>query len=164
MDKKEEIRKKLKGMATANGSTTMLAKVKSVDDAEFTCVLEDDDNAELTYEDVRLRPVLDGAESFTLFPKVGTWVLAIRIEEDNDWMIIAAGEVDKVRMKCGTSELEIKNGFLIKKGSETMKKIMDDLFTAIQALTVNTNVGPSSVPINSGTFAAIKVRADNLLK
>ncbi len=165
MGKKDEIRKALASFSSMYGpQNTMLATVESVNEGEFTCVLQDDDNDELKYEDVRLRPVLDGKESVTIFPKVGTWALAVRIEEDEDWMVMAVGEADKVKVIVGDCEWTIKEGFLMKKGSETMKKIMDDLLTGIQLLTVNTNVGPSSVPINIATFIGIKTRVDNFFK
>lgn len=172
MGKTEEIRKALAKFSSNYGpQNTMLATVESVDEGEFTCILKDDDNDELIYEDVRLRPVLDGNESVTVFPKVGTWALAVRIEEDEQWMVIACGEADKIssladteiKSKVGTSEFTIDDGFLIKKGSETLKEIMDDLLEGIQQLTVNTNVGPSSVPINIATFVAIQARVANLL-
>lgn len=173
MGKQDEIRKALGEFSSKYGpQNTMLATVKSVDEGEFTCVLQDDDNGELEYTDVRLRPVLDGNESITIFPKSGTWALAVRLEESEEWMVIAVGEADKVHSKVeteikdvvGTTEFTIKDGFLMKKDAETMKKIMDDLLQAIQQLTVNTNVGPSSVPINIATFVAIKVRVDQFFK
>lgn len=143
---------------------TMLAVVQSVDEDACTCVLKDDDNEELVYEDVRLRPVIDGNESVTIFPKEGTWALAIRIEEDEDWMVIAVGEADKVRIVSAGCDFEVSDGFLIKKGSETLKKILNDLMTAIKAIVVPTNVGPSGNPLNAAVFTDINTRIDNLLK
>ena len=164
MDKAEQIRQGIKNLVRPNISSTIatiLGKVESVDEDEMTCVITDDTNE---ISDVRLRPVINGNESMTLFPKVGGWALIVKIEEEEDWMLVGADEIDKIRIKVGTSEFEIKDGFLVKRGTETLKKIFDDLFDAIEQLTVNTNVGPSSVPINVATFAAIKVRVDQLLK
>jgi hypothetical protein len=94
MGREAEIREALAEHAGRFGPMqTMLATVQSVDVDALTCVLVDDD--ELTYEDVRLRPVLDGKRSLTIFPKIDTWALAVRIEEGNDWMVIAVGEADK---------------------------------------------------------------------
>lgn len=165
MDKDQQIRDGIKNLAKSALSSsivTMLGQVVSVDEAEMTCVVKDYEGNEI--EDIRLRPVINGKESMTLFPKVDGWALIIKIEEEDDWMLIGADEIDKIRIKVGTSEFEIQNGFLIKRADETLKKIFDDLFTAIEQLTVNTNVGPSSVPINAADFAAIKTRVDNLLK
>lgn len=96
MENAEKIRKLLRQMANEVGpAPTMLAKVTSVDEAEKTCVLTDD-QTNLPYEDVRLRPVLDATKSITLIPKVGTWALAVRIEDEDEWMVIAVGEADKI--------------------------------------------------------------------
>lgn len=159
MDKKEQIREGIRNLTRP--IATILGKVVSVDEDELTCVVLDD---ETEINDVRLRPVINGNESMTLFPKVDGWVLIVRIDTEEDFMVIGADEIDKIRIKVGTSEFEIQDGFLIKRDDETLKKIFDDLFTAIEQLTVNTNVGPSSVPINAADFAAIKTRVDNLLK
>jgi len=100
MTKEQQIRELLKNMAKEVGpECTLLAQVKSVDEAEQTCVLYDDD-LEIDFTDVRLRPVLDGNTSLTLVPKVNTWALAVRIEGEDDWMIIAAGEFEKYLMVC----------------------------------------------------------------
>jgi hypothetical protein len=98
MEKAEEIRQKLFEMAKELGpAPTMLARVQSVDEVERTCVLVDD-LTELPYNDVRLRPVQDATKSITLIPKVNTWALAIRIEDNDEWMVIACGELDKILM------------------------------------------------------------------
>lgn len=100
MEAQEQIRQRLRQMAGEVGPDyTMLGTAKSVDEDEKTCVLHDEESG-LDYHDIRLRPVLDGKESHTLFPKVGTWVLAIRIEESDDWMAIAFGEIAKWTVSC----------------------------------------------------------------
>lgn len=99
MEKAEQVRQLLKRMASEVGPpSTLLATVQSVNEAEFTCDLVDDDGLE--FFDVRLRPVLDAKESITLVPKVDTWALAVRIEDGEDWMLIACGEVEKLLTKC----------------------------------------------------------------
>lgn len=96
MEKAEIIRRLLFDMSKGVGpAPTMLARVTSVSEAEKTCVLTDD-QTDLPYEDVRLRPVLDATKSITLIPKVGTWALAVRIEDEDEWMVIAVGEADKI--------------------------------------------------------------------
>jgi hypothetical protein len=162
MGKHDEILEALRDHAKKVGpQATMLAKVKSVDAAKFTCVLDDDG---LEYLDVRLRPVLDGKQAITAFPKVSTWALAVRIEDGEDWMVVAFGEVDKVRMVQGSLVFEMEDYFLLKKGNETLKKIMGDLLDAIGQITVPTNVGPSGMPLNAAEFTAIKTRINNFLK
>ena len=98
--------------------STLLGQVKSVDASEFTCTIQDDDPDSPVYEGVRLRPILDGNESMTIFPTVGTWVLAIRIEEDEDWMVMAVGQADRYRIVCGNTTVDISaSGVVFNGGS-----------------------------------------------
>jgi len=118
MTREQEIRDALREFASKVGPLgSVLGTVKSVDEGAFTCVLFDEDsNTELI--DVRLRPVLDDNEFFTVIPKVNTWALAIRIEEDEDWMILAVGEADKWKLKIGNTTQEIdSNGIVFNGGS-----------------------------------------------
>jgi hypothetical protein len=75
------------------GKSSLLAKVKAVNIGEKTIDLVDDDNAESFYEGVRLNPVVDSTKGLTIFPKIGTWCLAVRIEDSEEWMAVAFGEV-----------------------------------------------------------------------
>lgn len=162
MDKKSQIRQGLKKLAAEHGPLqTMLVQVTSVNEDEFICNVIDDD---VEIFDVRLRPVLNGNTGIVLIPTLQSWVLITRIEEDQEWCVIGVDEVDKVIMVVGECRFEINDGFLIKKGTETLKKIFDDLIAQIKLIVVPTNVGPSGNPLNGTAFDAIKTRADNLLK
>jgi len=66
MEKDEQIREGLQKIAAGFGPVaTMLVKVLSVDEDAKTCEVLDDN---ITYYDVRLRPVLNGNESITIYP------------------------------------------------------------------------------------------------
>lgn len=69
----------------------------------------------------------------------------------------------KLSVKVGTTELDItEDGFVVKRGSETLKAIISDLIDAILAETHPTGVGPSGTPINAAQYTAIKNRLPNL--
>ena len=73
------------------------AKVKNIDESEFTCECEDME--ENTIFDVRLRATIDSEEksNFCLIPKVGSSVLLSRIgNKSNNYSVINVSEVDKV--------------------------------------------------------------------
>lgn len=71
---------------------------------------------------------------------------------------------DSCLIQKNNTKVEVSDdGVLVSKSSETLKKIMDDLLNAIMLLTVNTNVGPSSVPVNVTDFVNIKTRVDQFL-
>lgn len=164
----EQIREGLKEMAKSHGpSVSNIAKVKSVDEAKATCVLIDEDEQE--FFDVRLRPVLSGKKSFILVPKVGSYVLAIRVEDDDDWMVIAADEIEKTGYYIDNVIIEIDaTGFLLQKENETLKKIMVDLIAAIKDMSfvVTTPSGPGATTIlnNTAQFTTIETRINEFLK
>lgn len=167
MNKSERIREGLKKFSSQFGpAPTLLAIVQSVDEENQTCVLIDDDNDGTVYNDVRLRPVIDGNSSVVIFPTVGTYALAIMIEggEDADWMLLAAGQIDKVIYTCGVFILTVSNtGFSIKSNEDSLKNILNDFSTAIQQLTVTAPNGVTSVPINAAAFAALTTRINALM-
>jgi hypothetical protein len=168
----EQIRAALELMAKKSGpAVSNIAKVKSVDEAKATCTLIDEDDQE--YLNVRLRPVLTGKKSFILVPKVGSYVLAVRIEDDDDWMIIAADEIEKIGYYIGSTILEIDaTGFLLQKENETLKKILADLVGAVKAMsfTVSTTgtaaaqTGVTNTLNNTAQFTAIETRINQFLK
>ena len=167
----EQIRQRLQEIAKASGpSVSNIAKVKSVNENKATCILIDEDDQEIF--DVRLRPVLNGKKSFIQIPKVGTFVLAIRIEDDDDWMVIACDEIDKIVWNVGTTIFEINNGFLLQKENETLKKLMSDLISACKNLsfsvttagTATNQAGTTTTVINLAEFVAIETRFNQFLK
>jgi hypothetical protein len=168
----EQIREGFEKMAKMHGpAVSNIAKVKSVNESKATCTLVDEDGQE--YLNVRLRPVLTGKKSCILVPKVGSFVLAVRIEDDDDWMIIAADEVTKVGYYIGTSMLEIDaTGFLLQKENETLKKLMVDLIGAIKAMsfavsttgTAVAQTGTTNTLVNTAQFTAIETRINQFLK
>lgn len=155
MDKNEQIRLGIKSLLdnpAENKIQTVLATVDSVDEDAFTCDI--DDNGVIMY-DVRLRPVLNEKEGITIVPKVGSWVLATRIEDDAEWMVLAVDEVEKYRIVIGDMLFEMDNGkYLVKSGDETLGKCIDDLILQIQAI---------YAPKNTAAITLIQNRLKSLL-
>lgn len=153
MTKEEQIRQGLAKLAERYGPLqTLLCKVVSVDKEEFTIVVDEDG---IEIPDVRLRPVLNGKESLTIFPKPGTWVLIGRIETDADWIVLQVDEMDGYRIVNANMLFEMKDGkYLVKSGTENLGKCLDDLFNEIQLI---------YAPKNSAAITAIQVRLKTLL-
>lgn len=165
----EQIRKRFQDLAKEGGpAVSNIAKVKSVDEAKAICVLVDEDGQE--FFNVRLRPVLSDKKSFILVPKVGSYVLAVRVEDDEDWMVIAADEIEKIGYYIGNTIIEIDTtGFLFQKDNETLKKLMVDLIGAIKAMsfaltTPDTINGNTTLLNNTAQFTAIETRINQFLK
>lgn len=158
-----QLRKRLEDIAKGHAPpVTNIAKVKSVDEANAVCILEDEDGQEIL--DVRLRPVLSGKASFIMLPKVGTQAMAVRIEDDDDWMIIACDEITKVMWKTETTTVELSDKVKIESNGESLATLMDDFFTAVLAMSFVTPSGNTTALVNADTFTELKTRFNNLLK
>lgn len=71
----------------------------------------------------------------------------------------------KLSVKVGTTELDItEDGFTVKRGGETLKKLLEDLIDTILAETHPTGTGPSGPPINAADYTAIKTRLPDLFQ
>jgi len=165
----EQIRERLRLFAKEGGpAVSNIAKVQSVDETKAICVLVDEDGQE--FFDVRLRPVLSDKKSFILVPKLGSYVLAVRVEDDEDWMVIAADEIEKIGYYIGDTIIEIDaSGFLLQKENETLKKIMIDLLGAIKSMgfvltTPDTINGTTTQLVNLAQFESIETRVNQFLK
>lgn len=162
MATEEQIREGFQKLAQKFGpAVSNIAIVKSVDEAKATCVLIDEDEQE--YLDVRLRPVLNGKQSFLQVPTVGTYVLAIRIEDDDDWMIIAQDETEKFLWVTPTAKIEISEKILIEANNKNLLSLMERLFTVLEK-GYTTNNGPTINLIMLPEFQSIKNDFKQLLK
>ena len=143
---------------------TFPVKALSVDKSAGTCKVTDD---ELEYTDVRLSAVIDGNDKkFYLFPKVGSSVLVSPINKDlKNLYVEAYSEIDGLDLKIEDVHFNIdKDGFLLKKENETIKKLMADLITAIKAMKFTTNNGPTINLVNIADFIALENRFNQFLK
>jgi len=112
-----EIRRRLQQMAgTYAPDVSNIATVKDVNEAECTCTLIDDDGLE--FFEVRLRPVTGKNKSLLQIPKVDSFVLAVRIESTEEWMVVACDEVEKVQLIVGESEIVITETDILMNGGE----------------------------------------------
>ncbi|TDX86173.1 hypothetical protein [Epilithonimonas xixisoli] len=162
MATEEQLREGLQEMAKRFGpAVSNIAIVKSVDEENATCVLIDEDDQE--FLDVRLRPVLTGKQSFLQVPKVGSFVLAIRIEDDDDWLVIAQDETEKFLWITPTAKIEVSEKILIEANEKNLLSLMERLFTVLEK-GYQTNNGPTINLILTPEFESIKNDFKQLLK
>lgn len=158
----EQIRKGFEDLAKNHAPTVSnIARVKSVDENNATCTLIDEDDQE--FLEVRLKPVISDNKSFIQIPKVGTYVLAVRIEDDDDWMIIACDEVDKFLWVVGDTKLELTDKILLEANNQNLLSLMERLFTVIER-GYQTNTGVTIQLILQSEFSTIKNDFKQLLK
>ena len=71
----------------------------------------------------------------------------------------------KLDVKLSDVELVLtETGFTLKKSTNSLKKILDDLIDQIKLITVTTPNGPSGTPINATAFDPIKTNVDDLME
>lgn len=143
--KTEEIRRALRDF-TAQGVATMIGTVSEVDATERTCTLTHEDVA---YYGVRLQPVTGGSAGLLVTPKEGAMALAVRIEENDGWMIVHTDEVETIEVKAGDTTVTINaDGIVINDGTVGMAKTdkvvewMSKVYADLQNLTTLLSVTP----------------------
>lgn len=165
MSRIDEIRQKLKEWCSAGApQPTMLGVVKSVNEKEQTCVIEDDG---LEYPNVRLSPVLTGNDGLTIIPVVGKYALCARIENDNEWYLVDAEEVFKYSLKIKTTLFEVTGaGVKMETDGVSLKDIMSDLLGEIKNIQVMSGAEgtPSGLPINALAFTSLENRMKKVLR
>lgn len=142
------------------------AIVVSVDESAFTMevrpsLYEDADVETIT---VTLNAISNNGNGYILYPSINSHVVIGSVDGPGEYTLIRASDITKAVVKIGDQVLTMdgnKYGFV--KGSESMKKLLDDLIIAIKAITVTTSTGPSGIPINATDFNNIKTRVDNFL-
>lgn len=158
----EQIRDAFAKMAKSQApAVSNIAKVKSVDEDEGTCVLIDEDDQE--FLDVRLKPVLTENQSFLQIPKIGTFVLAVRVEDDDDWMVIACDEVEKFLWIVGNTKLELTDKICMEANNQNLLNLMERLFTVLDR-GYKTNTGVTIQLVLQPQFEIIKQDFKKLLK
>jgi len=159
----KELQEALKKLGS-RGVSTFPAQVVSVNKDEGTCTV---DNGNLEFTDVALSATVeDNAKRFFLFPKVGSFVLVSPIEENVHRLYVEFfSEIEDFNMQIDGTQMQIdKNGFLLKKENETLKKLMVDLLQEIQKMKFTTNTGSTISLVNQPQFLSIENRFKTFLK
>lgn len=142
------VKAELKGFAfiPAIGSTVLVSRIGRSNEL-FVCQFTEVDKLIFTSGDISLTcdadkiDVLKGDK------------LSVHIDTESITM-----KADQATIKATTA------GLTLTKGSSGLKKTLDDLLTAIQALTVTTGVGPSGTPINIADFIKVQQDLSNYLE
>lgn len=151
----EELRDGLIHLAgTYAPDVSNIAQVQSVNEKECTCVLVDDDGQE--FFNVRLKPVTGVNKGLLQIPKEGSFVLAVRIESSEDWMVVACEEVEKVHLIVGSSKVVVTETDILLNGGKLGGIIRISELTAkinefINVFNQHTHPTPSGISSPTGT-------------
>ncbi|KAA6339872.1 hypothetical protein EZS27_012237 [termite gut metagenome] len=129
----------------------------------FVCQFTEIDKVIFTDNDFELKIDLDNID-LKKGEKITVHIDAKKIEIVNDKTKITQ-EAEALTLSSDQATVKITTGGLtLKKGSSGLKKTLNDLLTAIQALTVPTGVGPSGPPINIADFAKVQQDLPNYME
>lgn len=129
----------------------------------FVCQFTEIDKVVFTDNDLELRIDLDNID-ITKGDNITIHVDAEKLEVVNDTTKITH-EAESLTMISDKATIKIATGGLtLTKGSSGLKKTLEDMLTAIKALTVTTGVGPSGPPINIADFVKIEKDLPNYME
>jgi len=139
-------------------------RVSNVDESEYTCTVTLP-NGQII-EEVQLKALRGISTGSVEIPADNSYVQILRLEGagDPDYYVFAAEVIKKVVTTIDGTVLTLdENGYNVKRGGESLTKIMTDLLSALQAMTF-TNSGGTTPPANNlSTFQTIAERLNNLL-
>lgn len=159
MSKTEEIRKAIE-LIGRQPVTIIPGTVKSVNESAGSCEITDQEG--LVKYDVRIKAAIDDqVTGLYVIPSVGSSVLIGRIQESNEWVILAYTNFDKVIMKHESSEFvqdddfslvnekcefRLSSKITIKNDQASIKELLNDILTTIKSATAGPyNLDPKSV-------------------
>ncbi len=179
MDTTEKFKIALRQYFTERTPVTIIpAKVKAVHDEDLIDVI---DHQGLEIYNVRLMAVT-GKKGCISMPKINSACLIAAIGNSKiEYFCISQSEIDAYKIEVGNTIVEVSEeailmqkdgctieiaseGVVIKKGNESVFKLLDDLLTAILAMQFSTPAGPTTGLITAAQFSGIKTRLATLLK
>ena len=135
-------------------------RAKEIDWEEKTMTADSLNEGEAGFFNIQL-----GIGSEFKKPESGSYCLIGIIENDDTApFLIWAEKLEEIDLIVKECEFQIKEGFLLRKENETLKKIMVDLLQEIQNMKFTTNTGSTILLVNKPQFKAIENRFKQFLK
>lgn len=116
-------------------------------------------------DDLEYFDILLGLDNISIKPKVGSACIVGMIDNNGTTpFLLQADEVEDYNIKVSGCELDIQEGFLLRKENETLKKLMVDLISEIRKMKFTTNTGSTIKLINEPELLSIENRFKDFLK
>lgn len=133
--------------------------IESVNEEAYTVDINIDEGLTLPY--IKLRSVSNGEKAgFVCVPAVGSEVVFAKVRGEQDYILLKVSELDKVIAEIETTSLTItKDGYEIKRGEETLQKILFDFVGELIKVIVVQGTSP-----NIPALKLIQKRIMQLLK
>jgi hypothetical protein len=145
------IQEAVKQLAGTSFIPTVLGKVDSVNEEEYTCSVQPVDESLAELLDIKLQPVLKPAKGIRIIPVVGSFVY-VTLDSETTGYVSLYSEIQKIQID-GTSIIvnEGKNGGLIK--YNTFSAELDKTNQALQSIISILTGTPITEPGNGSPSA-----------
>jgi len=141
MGKHLEVRQALADFSARYGPQhSQIFKVTSVDTAAQTCECIDDEGVEYL---VRITPIVTNGQSLLVTPVEGKKILAVRLEDAEDWFMSWAEQWASVTLAVGNCRFESDGTkWTVKNAEANLLDIFSNIIDAVQIITVLIGSGP----------------------
>ncbi len=113
-----------------------------------------------TVDDARLKAVIKDGNKVLLIPKVNSTVLVGKIENSDEYVVLVVDEITELKAVIDTTVYSINtNGFLFKKGADTLLQALILFVEAIEPIIIIEGRNPDRVKL-----AQAKTKLNNLLR
>jgi len=161
----KKIMEGLKKLAASYGPEAIIpVNVVAVDENEFTCDCITDDD--ITVPGVLFKSVSGGEIDLVIQPAVGSRCYIGRVSDSDEWIMIKAGEISSIRIKIGTTRLNLSaDGIVMNEGTLGGMVKRDGVRTQLNKLENELNtlkkILLSWVPVAGDGGGALKVKVQS---
>jgi hypothetical protein len=133
--------------------------------ATVTAINEDDTIQvvfadESTLDDVRLKAVVKDGNKYILSPTVGSVVLVGKINNSDEYVVIAVEDITAINLIIGTVKYKVdETGFLFQKDTDTLKDALTLIVDAVKQIFV-----VEGNNVDYPKLAQAQVKINNILK
>lgn len=142
----EQIKEQFEHISSRFGPKTIVpGRVIAINEDDTIEVQFSDDSI---VDDCRLKAVVKDGNKVLLIPAVDSIVLVGRIENSDEFIVVAVDEVSKMLMVVGSKKFELTSaGFLIASGDDTLKDVISLVIQAVQAVVVMQGRNPDYIKL-----------------
>ena len=131
----QQIKEQFDLFAGQRGPATIVPATITAINADDTVAIVFTDGS--TIDDVRLKSVIKNGNKILLIPELQSTVLVGKIGNSDEYIVLAVEAISEVLTKVGGVTYSINaEGFLMKKGNDTLKEILTLIVEAIQPIVV----------------------------
>lgn len=131
----QQLKDELGEFAAQYGPVVIVAAIVTAINDDDTIAVDFSDG--VIIDDVRMKAVVKDGNKFLLIPKVGSNVLLGKIRNSDEYVLLTVHDISDVVAVVEDVNCHItQDGFLIKKGGDTLKDALVTFIEAVEAIVV----------------------------